>query len=326
MMSNGDTKMNEELFWKEVLTDIEVGTTAVVITIIHREGSGPNVPGAKMLVTPETTIGTVGGGNSEHKLVELAKKIIDQNKDVVEKLHLVHDESATEFSSGMICSGSQIFVLVPLSFDDKETIEQIIEAYSTAKPGVLSITAEGIKIESGKYLEEDTIYSEDSSFWIYQENIGMQNKIFIIGGGHVSLALSKIMETLDFHITVFDDREDLPTMIANIYANKKEIISLEKIENYIPEGNNVYVAIMTFGHKSDELVLEKLLDKEIRYLGMMASPAKKIQVFTNLENKGITRNKLDSVYSPIGVSIGSNTPEEIAISISAEIIKIKNSR
>ena len=77
MMSNGDTKMNEEIFWKEVLNDVEVGTTAVVITIIQREGSAPNVPGAKMLVTPETIIGTVGGGNSEHKLVELAKKIID---------------------------------------------------------------------------------------------------------------------------------------------------------------------------------------------------------------------------------------------------------
>jgi xanthine dehydrogenase accessory factor len=317
--------MNEELFWKEVLNDIEIGTPVIVVVIIHREGSAPNVPGAKMLVTSETIIGTVGGGNSEHKLAELAKEMLSKGMDTVESLHLIHDDSATEYSSGMICSGSQKFALVPLFSEDKGNIKKIVEAYYQAKPGVLSISDKKISIEMGRYLEKDKIYTEEASFWLFQENIGMQNRIFICGGGHVSLALSKIMETLDFHITIFDDREDLPTMIANIYAHRKEIISFEEIEDYIPEGNNIYVAIMSFGHKSDEMILEKLIDKNFKYIGMMASPAKKKQLFVNLENKGISLKLLEKVHSPIGIKIKSDTPEEIAISIAAEIIKTKNS-
>ncbi len=317
--------MNEELFWKEVLSDIETGTPVVVVIIMHREGSAPNVPGAKMLVTSETIIGTVGGGNSEHKLANLAKEMLDQRINTIERLHLVHDDSATEFSSGMICSGSQKFALVPLTIENKNSIKQIIKAYSEAIPGILSISNEELSVETNRFQEDNIVYTEDDTYWIYQQNIGMQNRLFICGGGHVSLALSKIMETLDYHITVLDDREDLPTMIANIYANRKEVISFNDVEEYIPEGNNIYVAIMTFGHKSDEMVLEKIINKKLKYLGMMASPAKRVQLFANLEQKGVSTELLEKVYSPIGMRIKSDTPEEIAISIAAEIVKVKNS-
>jgi xanthine dehydrogenase accessory factor len=81
---------------------------------------------------------------------------------------------------------------------------------------------------------------------------------------------------------------------------------------------------MTFGHVSDELVLEKIITKKCRYIGMMASKAKRQQVFENLVRKGVSTSLLDTVFSPIGIKIKSHTPEEIAISIAAQIIKIKN--
>ena len=82
---------------------------------------------------------------------------------------------------------------------------------------------------------------------------------------------------------------------------------------------------MTYGHVSDELVLESIIDKKCRYIGMMASASKKQQIFASLEKKGISTDLLNSIYSPIGIKIKSHTPEEIAISISAEIISVKNS-
>ncbi len=82
---------------------------------------------------------------------------------------------------------------------------------------------------------------------------------------------------------------------------------------------------MTFGHKADELVLKQLLRKEYKYIGMMGSPSKVKQIFDNLITDGFKKKELDKVHAPIGIPITSKTPEEIAVSIAAQIIKIKNS-
>jgi len=316
--------MNEEQSWKTILTELEQGKLAVVVVIIQRTGSAPNIPGAKMFVTLDYLMGTVGGGNSEHKLLNHARTLLKEGKSLVEKVHMEHKGNEIEDSSGMICSGSQTFALITLEETDRPSIKEIIESYTKAQPGVLTITEKGIIFETGKTLKHDHIFSEQGTSWTYQENVGLQDRLFIIGGGHVSLALSRIMETIGFHITVFDDRKELPTMTNNTYAHEKEVVSYDNISTYIPEGENVYATIMTFGHSSDELVLEKIIAKKCKYIGMMASSAKKNQVFSNLEKKGVSKKLLDTIHSPIGVEIKSNTPEEIAISIAAEIIKVKN--
>jgi xanthine dehydrogenase accessory factor len=316
--------MNEEHYWKTTLTELEQGKYVVLVVIINRKGSAPNVPGAKMFVMENNVLGTVGGGNSEHKLLNRAQELLKENKLLVEKVHLEHSEEVLDDSSGMICSGSQTFALATLRKRDIPKVMEIWESYNKAQPGILIINDKGISFESDKTSTQSHSYSEQETSWSYQENIGTQNRLFIVGGGHVSLALSCIMEFLGFHIAVFDDRMDLPTLKANVYANVKKIVSYEEIATYIPEGENVYITIMTFGHLSDELVLEKLIAKKCRYIGMLASSKKKQQVFKKLEEKGIAKEYLESVHSPIGVRIKSHTPEEIAISIAAEIIQVKN--
>ncbi len=81
---------------------------------------------------------------------------------------------------------------------------------------------------------------------------------------------------------------------------------------------------MTFGHKSDELVLRQFIGKKIRYLGMMGSHKKVDAIFKNLENEGFERSELDKIHAPIGIEIPSQTPYEIAISVVAEMIAVKN--
>ncbi len=133
------------------------------------------------------------------------------------------------------------------------------------------------------------------------------------------------MKTLGFHVTVYDDRENLLSMNNNIFAHKKQVLSYDNIAENIPEGDNVYFTVMSFGNVSDENVLEKIISKKCRYIGMMASVKKAETVFSNLVKKGVSKELLDNVHSPIGIKIQSNTPEEIAISIAAEIILTKNS-
>ena len=318
--------MNEEQFWIQVLANLENNKEVILLVIIDRKGSAPNIPGAKMFVTTDNLQGTVGGGVSENKLVERARTLLKEQTNVVEKIYMEHRETETEYSSGMICSGSQAFALVSLAKSYIPTIKAIVESLTKGKIGLLSINSQGLNFDETAFLLTDNVYREDKTSWTYQENIGIRERIFIIGGGHVSLALSKIMNTLGFFITVIDDRKNLPTMDNNIFANQRLVIPYNEVVSAIQEGNNVYVTIMTFGHTSDEFVLESIIKKNFRYLGMMASSAKKQQIFENLLQKGFSEELLNSVHSPIGVQINSHTPEEIAISIAAEIISIKNTK
>ncbi|MCE7742847.1 MAG: hypothetical protein GOP50_10370 [Candidatus Heimdallarchaeota archaeon] len=317
--------MNEEQFWKTALDFLRKGEDIILVIMIHRIGSAPNVPGAKMIITADSLIGTVGGGISEHRLTNHARNSLLKGSTKIETVFLDHSEGTQEHHSGMICSGSQTFALLPLNKHKIPIIEEIKNAFTDAIPGVLTLTGDGVLYEKVEPLQENNQYTETDSGWEYKENMGLQDKLIVIGGGHVSLALSRIMDTLNFHITILDDRPELPTMKSNSHAHEKHVISYEDILSYVPEGENVFVTIMTYGHSSDELVLEKLISKRFRYLGMMASVFKKQQVYASLERKGISEDLLNSVHSPIGLKIKSDTPEEIAISIAAEIIAVKNS-
>jgi len=97
---------------------------------------------------------------------------------------------------------------------------------------------------------------------------------YLVGGGHVSLALSRILNTLDSHIVVFAERPEPYTLVDNPYAHEKRIVPLDQVHRYVPEGEHHYAIIMTASHASDERVPGALIDKRLRFLGMLGSKAK----------------------------------------------------
>lgn len=160
----------------------------------------------------------------------------------------------------------------------------------------------------------------------YLENLGPKNELYIIGGGHCALALSEIASRLDFRISIFDDRPELNTLEKNRFANVITIIdSYEQIGDHIPNGGNIYVVVMTLGYATDEIVIRSLFDRDFKYFGVLGSKAKMKTLLTTLEKEGLDKNRLASIRTPIGIHINSRTPEEIAISIAAEMISVKNS-
>jgi xanthine dehydrogenase accessory factor len=142
----------------------------------------------------------------------------------------------------------------------------------------------------------------------------------------VALALSRIMAILPFRIVVLDDRKHVPTMAQNHFASELKVIDYDDVAEHVEEGEHCWAAIMTHAHQADAEVLARLVTKDLRYLGMMGSKAKVTQILANLEATGTPRELLDRVYAPIGLSIGSHTPEEIAVSIAAEIIAARNQK
>jgi xanthine dehydrogenase accessory factor len=194
-------------------------------------------------------------------------------------------------------------------------------------PCRLQISNFKFQIIKNKPNNEDFCFSKTGkNEFIYEEKLGYKQNLYIIGGGHCALALSELMSKLDFHISLFDDRADLNTLEKNRFAHSIKIIeSYENIADFVPSGENNYVVVMTLGYKFDEVVIRQLLDKKFKYFGVLGSRAKMKTLFKNLEKEGFDKEKFSKIHTPIGLPINSHTPEEIAVSIAAEIVAVKNS-
>ncbi len=311
-------------FMKERLSR---GIPVILMTVIQRAGSSPGKTGFKMAVAADGEIvGSVGGGTMEYLLVEKAKKHLQNPSEL--KSYLLfqdHDPEATENKSGMICSGSQSVAFFPLEKKDLPVVEQICAALDSGEKGVFQISPKGMTLTEGVQLEqpkESRIV--DANTWEYQEQLGMPDTLYVFGGGHVGLAISRVFRNLGFYIKVFDNRENINTLKENTFAHEKQEVDYKQTGDIVPEGFNVYVVIVTFSHKSDQMVLRQMLGKRIKYLGMMGSEMKVKTIFGKLREEGISQEQLDRVYAPIGLTIHSESPEEVAISIAAQIISVKN--
>ena len=167
--------------------------------------------------------------------------------------------------------------------------------------------------------------NEDETAFLFKEKTGHKNILHIIGGGHCALALSELMRKMDFFVCVYDERDELNTMNANLFAHEKRIVkSYTDLTHLISEGKNVYVVIMTFGYRSDDLALRSLLGKSFKYIGMLGSKNKIEKMFEEYRRENMDTALLEKIKAPIGLFIKSETTDEIAVSIAAEIIAAKN--
>ena len=283
--------------------------TTIVVTVSATRGSVPRDTGTRMFVTACNVFGTIGGGIMEHKLVEYAESLLDKPHFEPFIKHQIHDKSAPKDQSGMICSGQQTIAF----YDVDSSYFSLTESILSDEIITIHYSNDGIKTNEPEHYE-----------WLYTETNGLVQKAYIVGGGHVGLALSEILSKLDFEIHLLDHRENLNTMMANHFVQSKEVIDFESIENHIPEGNNIYVIIMSFGYRTDDIIIRRLLAKKFKYIGMLGSAAKIDTLFKNLEADGFEKAQIAKVHAPIGIDIKSETTYEIAISVAAQLIKVKN--
>ncbi len=225
----------------------------------------------------------------------------------------------------MICGGEQTVLLYRCRNSDRELCRQLAESFLNHAPVVLQLTPAGLLLNPPQVPPGPIEFNRFSDTdWSYQETVGVCKQAYLIGGGHVSLALSRILATLDFDITVIDERPNLDTLNRNTDARRKLNIPYREIQQAVPDGDQVFIFIMTHSHKTDEKVAELLAEKNVRYLGVLGSRRKIAQLKNNLGAR-LTPDALNKIRGPIGLPIQSHTPAEIAVSIAAELIQIVNS-
>ena len=306
--------------WTLAAAALRAGQPAALLCVVRSEGSSPGRQGFKMAVTAEAVAGSIGGGIMEHKWVELARERLREGNPTPLLRPQIHRREAPADRSGMMCAGEQEVLLWPLRPADLPVAAAIEEKLQNLAGGAWEVSAAG-----GLRLAAEvpaTFYDyQPGATWHYCEQLGFRDQLTIVGGGHVSLALSQLAANLEFEITVLDDRADLPTLAANHFAHHRQQVDYETLA--LPPGPHHYVVVMTVGYRTDAVALRRLLSHDYRYLGVMGSATKVAELRRVLREEGFN---LDSLRGPLGVPINSRTPEEIAVSVAAELIAVRNSR
>ncbi len=158
---------------------------------------------------------------------------------------------------------------------------------------------------------------------VFVECITPQPAALIFGGGHISKSLAKVLDLAGFRVSVIDNREAYANRerfpeAADVYAEE-----YEDVYPKLPVNESTYIVIVTRGHRDDMRVLRWAVDTRARYIAMIGSKRKTIGVIKELEKEGIPRAAFDRVYAPMGLEIGAVSPEEIAISVGAEMIAVR---
>ncbi len=157
---------------------------------------------------------------------------------------------------------------------------------------------------------------------VFVEPILPQPRLFLFGAGHISTAVAKVASLAGFWIGIVDDRETFANLERFPMAGEIHT-SFEDAFAKIRPNASCYLVIVTRGHKDDMRVLEWAVRTPARYIGMIGSRRKVISVYKALEKSGVAAEKLEGVFAPVGLEIGALTPEEIAVSITAELIAVR---
>jgi xanthine dehydrogenase accessory factor len=335
----------------------------VLATVTGSFGSTPQKPGSSALFGREGLIsGTVGGGMLEGKVQEFAKKSFLSKESGHLRFLLDKDISQKEEA---ICGG-EIFVLADADpFKHLSVFKEIEQSLKDRIPGVL-ITLVTVLNEnkvlinrywmtdnkipdlpgsfSGKVVPEVmnilakgkpddfrwielSVTDEEPSPLIFLEPVFPLPHLVIAGAGHIGKALSQLGRMLNFEVTVVDDRQEyanpgnLPDADHLIVKDIGE--AMEKLE----KTPDTYVVIVTRGHNDDAKALKPCIGSNTAYTGMIGSKGKVAKMHAEfIQQRWATEEQWQKIYTPVGLDIGSKTVEEIAVSIAAQLVLVRNSR
>lgn len=312
--------------WQLIHQSLQQNIAVMLLYVLESKGSSPGRQGFMMAVNATGQMnGSLGGGIMEHKFIELAKLKLQQASTEISIHQQVHDKEAAKNQSGMICSGEQTIFLYTVKKEEATVIKHIISSLQQNKNGTLQLSPQQISFSEIIPAKNFDLQLKAGTDFLFTEKTGYKNTLSIIGGGHCALALSQLMSSMDFYICLFDERKELNTIQQNYFVHEKKILDdYDSLSAVIAPGKSSYVVIMTVGYRTDAVALKALLGKQYAYIGMLGSKHKARKIFEQFRAEGVADEWLDLVHAPIGIAIKSQLPEEIAVSIAAQIIKVKN--
>jgi xanthine dehydrogenase accessory factor len=331
----------------EIKNLIDKGESFVLATVITQNGSTPRSAGAKMLVKADgSTSGTVGGGILEAQVEKLGREVMVSHHPVVHGFKFNGKDAAT---MDAICGG-QVEVLVEwIDAQDSQfaaiaqELDSALEKHKktwlvTALPGKGQPHAHALvhvdghvdgclpaEISAEQVIEtrRPTLVEASQQSWMI-EPLDIAGTVYIFGAGHVSRSLAEFTKAVGFWTVVLDDRPDFANEQRFPTADKIIVLdSLSDAMSQIKVERDSFIVIVTRGHLHDHTVLGQALKTNAGYIGMIGSRRKCKLIFDELLKEGFTETDIQRAHAPIGLPIQAETPEEIGISIVAEMIQAR---
>ena len=334
---------------RAALSLVERGETFMWATIIASRGSAPRHAGTCMLIERDgSTAGTIGGGPLEAAVLERAVHAL-----VREKSLLMDFDSAR---LGMLCGGEGL-VLIEFVEPARPGVQDLYACLSDllskgeggwvvravvrdddgeCRVGTCLVRADGsaagdpvapldqLRELARRGGEDDQVRAAARPAEVFVQQVGARGKAIVFGAGHCGESVVPVLSGLGFFTTIVDDRAGFAN--AERFPRADRIVvpaSFDEVTKYLPVDTDTYLVIVTRGHEHDKSVLRQALKTPARYIGMMGSAKKVAQIFEALRDEGFTPDDLARVHAPIGLPIGAETPEEIAISIAAEMVQCR---
>lgn len=299
----------------------EKGLDAVLATIIWDDGSAPRGRGSQMLVGREGLLaGTIGGGAVEGQAIALAQEMLHSGADSrTHEYRLRRDGSAQ--STGMVCGGdvTVYFRRIPAADGAWDTLAaEVLRRVSVREKGWLVQPLDG----GMPYLADEDTDRENC----FTMPLPVGERALIFGAGHIARALVPLLCTVGFRPVVFDDRPQFATRERFPQADQVICGDFTRIRDYLTVGPEDYVVIMTNGHEYDFQAQVQVLRGETAYVGVIGSRKKTAFVNQRLREAGIAEEAIAFVHTPVGTAIKAVTPEEIAVSITGEMILVRATR
>ena len=293
----------------EMLAALSRGERVVLCSILASSGAG-----AKMAVfEDDRVLGTIGGGAVERLSIQRAQDALKNGGSNELKSYNLHPSEVA--STGMICGGA---VTVYFQFFAPEQAADIAVLKRWREMLEFHVvTREEIPQDKADYFFAKAVWKDG----IYVEPLCHAGSVYIFGGGHVGRALVPVLATVGFRVVMYDNREELAK--KENYPMASEVIfgSFSDISGKVALTANDYAVVMTPGHQADYEILSQVLGSDATYIGCIGSRTKVAKTRERLKCDGYTEEDIARVHAPIGLPILAETPEEIAISIAAEMIE-----
>lgn len=307
------------LFYRQLLAALEEGAV-VVATVVQSRGSVPREVGAKLIVDRQGRgVGTIGGGAGEAKVMQQARIVLATGA----KCWVEIDLSGTPHrQTDGICGG----------------LMQVWLERWQGQPAIALVRSLLSQLESGQQVTLVTPLTPARSPFLVSSNSPMQPTagcftevlvppptLLIVGAGHCGRQLAKVANLIGFQVMVQDDRPEWANPTHYPQATQIFTAAIAEVVAQLDTHPQLYVALVTRGYTYDLAALKAVLQRPIpcQYIGMIGSQKRVQQVFQAIAQTGIPADCFSQVYAPIGLDIGALTPEEIAISISAELILVR---
>ncbi|MGA0275640.1 MAG: XdhC family protein [Dehalococcoidia bacterium] len=344
-----------EQVFRAASEELSAHNEMIIATVVKTSGSTPQKPGAKLLVRADGSgVGTLGGGCVEGDIWFASSQLLKSGGNAEMRDYELNEDLAAQ--DGLVCGGTMYFLLDPIR--DDSTIDpinkEVLDAYDGGAPVTVASLMKtapdspqvvGSKLmirENGSTLGslgtdaldkqaqqearnlmamgKNSYITTDTGAEFFIEAYTTPPTLVLAGGGHVSKAISNIAKTLGFKIIVIDDREEFSNPDRFPEADQTIVGDYGSSFSNLKIGTNSFVVIATRGHRHDASATAAAMRTPASYVGLLGSKRKTILIFEELFLEGFSMEEVQSVRSPIGLDISARTPEEIALSIMAEIV------